>query len=200
MRLFSLWDRLYSAVCVDIGFLTMYQLGTPRMVVDQTGSLANMKRHDYLPFGEELGAGVGGRTAAQGYSQADGVRQQFTGQQRDNETGLDYFGARYFASTQGRFTSPDPLQASAHLARPQTWNRYSYAVNNPLRLIDPTGLEDEDPQDPKDRVKTTTTVVDVQERTRSGQIVQHAQVTITETQNQVTNAQGDFVDVGNKTE
>jgi len=61
----------------------------------------------YLPFGEELGAGTGGRTTAQGYSASDGVRQHFTQKERDNETGLDYFGARYFASTQGRFTSPD---------------------------------------------------------------------------------------------
>ena len=65
-------------------------LGTPRMIVDQSGSLANMKRHDYPPFGEELVAGTGGRTIAQGYS-AEGVRQQFTLKERDVETGLDYF-------------------------------------------------------------------------------------------------------------
>jgi len=57
------------------------------------------------------------------------------------ETGLDYFGARYFGSPQGRFTSPDPLMASAHASDPQSWNRYAYAVNNPLRYIDPTGME-----------------------------------------------------------
>jgi RHS repeat-associated protein len=61
--------------------------------------------------------------------------------------GLDYFGARYFASTQGRFTSPDPLLASGRTWAPQSWNRYSYVLNNPLRLIDPTGLVDDDPQD-----------------------------------------------------
>jgi YD repeat-containing protein len=47
-------------------------LGTPRMVTDQTGSLANMKRHDYLPFGEELFAGVGGRSAGHGYTGGEG--------------------------------------------------------------------------------------------------------------------------------
>ena len=83
------------------------------MVFDQSGLLATTKRHDYLPFGEELVAGTGGRTTNQGYSQPDSVRQKFTQKERDNETGLDYFGARYFASTQGRFTSPDPMLASA---------------------------------------------------------------------------------------
>jgi RHS repeat-associated protein len=66
-----------------------------------------------LPFGEELFAGVGGRTTAQGYSQPDGVRMKFTGKERDTETGLDYFGARYYSSTQGRFTSVDPENAGA---------------------------------------------------------------------------------------
>lgn len=56
-----------------------------------------------------------------------------TGKERDAETGLDYFGARYFSSAQGRLTKPDPLHGSAHLEDPQTWNRYSYAANNPLK-------------------------------------------------------------------
>jgi RHS repeat-associated protein len=68
------------------------------------------------------------------------VRQQFVGYERDNETGLDYAGARYFASVQGRFTSPDPLLGSGEVADPQTWNRYNYSLNNPLRYTDPTGL------------------------------------------------------------
>jgi len=70
-----------------------------------------------------------------------GSRKVFTGKERDSETGLDYFGARYFSGAQGRFISPDPLMASAHASNPQTWNRYSYALNNPLRFVDPDGLE-----------------------------------------------------------
>jgi RHS repeat-associated protein len=54
------------------------------------------------------------------------------------ESGLDYFGARYFSGAQGRFTSPDPL--GGELANPQSLNRYSYALNNPLRFTDPTGM------------------------------------------------------------
>jgi RHS repeat-associated protein len=122
-----------------VNWLVSDHLGTPRMVVDQTGSLSGIKRHDYLPFGEELTQGQGGRTTAQGYA-ADQVRQKFTGYERDSETGLDYAHARYYASTQGRFAGVDPLPSSADVADPQTWNRYSYGANNPLSNTDPTGM------------------------------------------------------------
>ena len=62
----------------------------------------------------------------------------FTGKERDSESGNDYFGARYFASSMGRMLSPDPLGGS--LANPQSLNKYAYALNNPLTNIDPTGL------------------------------------------------------------
>jgi RHS repeat-associated protein len=103
-----------------------------------------------MPFGEELGSGVGGRTPGMGFSVSDGIRQKFTSKERDVETGLDYFGARYFASNQGRFTSPDPLSASARPENPKTWNRYVYVLNNPVRLIDPNGLEEVDTVQPQD--------------------------------------------------
>jgi RHS repeat-associated protein len=64
--------------------------------------------------------------------------------ERDNETGLDYFGARYYGSTQGRFTSPDPkILGMKQLVNPQRWNRYTYVVNNPLALYDPDGRDDQ---------------------------------------------------------
>jgi YD repeat-containing protein len=62
---------------VNINWLVTDQLGTPRMVFDKSGSLATVKRHDYLPFGEELSAGTGGRTTTLGYI-VDSVRQKFT--------------------------------------------------------------------------------------------------------------------------
>jgi RHS repeat-associated protein len=62
-----------------------------------------------------------------------------TGKERD-ETGLDYFGARYYSGAHGRFTSPDPLLNSGRPWIPQSWNRYAYTFNNPLRYTDPTGL------------------------------------------------------------
>jgi len=89
------------------------------------------------------------------------VRQQFTSKERDNETGLDYFGVRYYASMQGRFTGADPYdinferqetadpeEADAlfteYIGQPQRWNRYSYALNNPLRYVDPDGRKEEE--------------------------------------------------------
>lgn len=66
-----------------------------------------------------------------------------TQKERDVETGLDYFGARYYASAQGRFTGVDPKMVGIKIVNPQRWNRYAYVVNNPLALYDPDGQDDE---------------------------------------------------------
>jgi RHS repeat-associated protein len=129
-----------SGTSAQVKWLVPDHLGTPRIILDQTGAFANLKRHDYLPFGEELPAGTGGRTAAMGYATGDNVRQQFTSKERDNETGLDFFGARFFASAQGRFTGADNPGFSRG-TDPQTWNLYSYTANNPLRRMDPNGRD-----------------------------------------------------------
>jgi RHS repeat-associated protein len=124
----------------EVKWMVADQLGTPRMVVDKSGSLAGVTRHDYLPFGEEIAAGTGGRTTQQGYSQFDGVRQKWVGYERDGETGLDYAQARYYGSTMGRFTSVDPVMMTEdRLYDPQQINLYAYCRNNPLAFIDPTG-------------------------------------------------------------
>jgi RHS repeat-associated protein len=121
-----------------VQWLVSDHLGTPRMIADLSGSLAGIKRHDYLPFGEEVGAGVGGRTAGQGYA-GDSVRQKFTGKERDSETCLDFMQARYYSSSQGRFISADVFWNDSQVSDPQSWNKYAYARNNPLRYIDPSG-------------------------------------------------------------
>jgi|GEM_PF-390263 len=126
-----------GSTTTNVRWLVSDQLGTPRMIFDQSGSLANVSRHDYLPFGEELVAGQGLRTSVQGYGASDSLRQHFTGQERDNETGLDYMHARYYSNMTGRFTAPDTLLGS--LVNPQTFNRYAYVDNNPLNFSDPTG-------------------------------------------------------------
>lgn len=70
-------------------------------------------------------------------------RRNSPGKERDTETGLDYFGARYYGSNMGRFTSPAPLGfTNRHVANPQKWNKYTYVTNNPLVLIDPDGEDD----------------------------------------------------------
>jgi len=67
---------------------------------------------------------------------------RFTGKERDSESGNDYFGARYYGSSMGRFMSPDPSGLLAQKPQdPQSWNLYAYARNNPLINIDPTGLD-----------------------------------------------------------
>lgn len=71
-----------------------------------------------------------------------------TSYERDNETELDFAEARMYSYGYGRFTSPDPLMASAQRINPQTFNRYNYALNNPLRLVDPSGLAPCPPDDP----------------------------------------------------
>lgn len=67
------------------------------------------------------------------------VRSRCTGKEQDAETGLDYFGARYFSGALGRFTSPDTPLIDQPPSDPQSWNLYSYAQNNPLKFTDPNG-------------------------------------------------------------
>jgi RHS repeat-associated protein len=69
-------------------------------------------------------------------------RKLFTGQERDFETGLDYFGARYYRADLGRFTMIDSLMTiDKNSADPQRWNRYAYGRNSPLRFVDPDGKD-----------------------------------------------------------
>jgi RHS repeat-associated protein len=129
-----------TAANAKVGYLTQDHLGSPRIVSDRNGNVTS--RRDFLPFGEEIGVNTTQTTGRSGHSQysGDSRRQKFTGYERDNETDLDYAKARYYSKNHGRFTTTDPLLASGKPITPQTWNRYSYVINNPLRFIDPTGL------------------------------------------------------------
>jgi RHS repeat-associated protein len=64
---------------------------------------------------------------------------KFTGKEKDEETGLYYYEARYYDSSLGRFASIDPW--SGDLLDPQSLNKYSYVKNNPVKYVDPTGKE-----------------------------------------------------------
>jgi RHS repeat-associated protein len=98
-----------------------------------------ISRRDFLPFGEEIQSGTGGRTTAQGYGGQDSIRQKFTGYERDNETDLDFAQARYYKSAHGRFNSPDDFLHDTKAVEPASWNLYVYVRNNPTNLIDPDG-------------------------------------------------------------
>jgi RHS repeat-associated protein len=103
------------------------RFGATQNVVGRFGS---------LPFGDNPTVLAG----------TDNDTLHFTGKERDTESGLDYFGARYYASNMGRFMSPDyaydydpqPVP-HADLENPQSLNLYSYVQNNPLSNIDPDG-------------------------------------------------------------
>ncbi|HYK00454.1 MAG TPA: RHS repeat-associated core domain-containing protein, partial [Thermoanaerobaculia bacterium] len=119
-------------------------LSSVRMVTNDTRGA--IMRHDYYPFGVE-------QTAAwqellnPGDPHVDDAR--FTGHERDyhgalnieNVNYLDYMHARYYDPNKGRFLSVDPKGTSAKPTLPQTWNRYAYARNNPLKYIDPDGQD-----------------------------------------------------------
>lgn len=131
----QVWSQ--QSVATDVEWMVSDHLGTPRIMADATGSLAGVKRHDYLPFGEEVPSNL--RSGMAGYGGSDSLRQKFTQYERDIESSLDYAQARYYSSVQGRFTSIDPLMASANIGDPQSFNRYAYVLNRPTTLTDPSG-------------------------------------------------------------
>ena len=103
-------------------------LGTERARSNVSGALCESITS--LPFGDAM------TTSG---SCGDPSPMHFTGKERDSESNLDNFGARYDSSSTGSFMSPDPL--GGHLENPQSLNKYAYVLNNPLRLTDPTGLD-----------------------------------------------------------
>ena len=107
-------------------------LGTPRRITNSSRTV--VASHDYYPFGEEVTG-----------STPDGEVLKFTGHERDlrdaakTTDDLDYMHARYHNPNLARFLIVDP--AGGDPAQPQSWNRYSYVGNNPIRIIDPDGEE-----------------------------------------------------------
>ncbi|MBY0505371.1 MAG: RHS repeat-associated core domain-containing protein [Bryobacteraceae bacterium] len=99
-----------------------YSHGRRLQVADRLGSVGS-----YYPYGEAKSGTV---------SNADGFATYY----RDS-TGLDYAQNRHYQSTTGRFTTTDPLQASAKASNPASWNRYDYALSDPANRFDPQGLE-----------------------------------------------------------
>src|SRR5713226_8988308 len=69
-------------------YLTSDHVGSPRVITNGSGGVVS--RHDYLPFGEELSAGVGLRNSNQGYGGVDAARQKYAGMESDDATGMDH--------------------------------------------------------------------------------------------------------------
>jgi RHS repeat-associated protein len=126
-------------------YLMADRQGSTRVLMNAAGAVTS--RHDYLPFGEELGAGTGApgsptgmRTAAQGYSAADNVRQRYADTRLDEATGLDHTLWRKLETRSGRWTTPDPYGSSLIVGDPQSFNRYAHVNNDPINFVDPSGL------------------------------------------------------------
>jgi RHS repeat-associated protein len=106
------------------------------VITNDTGS-AIQSESDYMPYGGEIVI----------VADTTGNQYKFTGKERDTETDLDYFGARYYAHSFMRFMTPDwaatPVPIPyAKAGLPQSLNLYSYVENNPITGIDPDGHDD----------------------------------------------------------
>jgi RHS repeat-associated protein len=110
-------------------FIHSDHLGSTRLATAINKSVSD--NMDYLPYGLQIAG-------------ASGTTHKFTGKERDSESGLDMFGARYYGSSLGRFMTPDwaakPTAVPyAHYGNPQSLNLYSYVQNNPTTTGDPDG-------------------------------------------------------------
>jgi RHS repeat-associated protein len=133
--MFYLGDRLIATERPgDNGFYTTYSIsdhrGTVLSITDRASS-QKIDRQGARPFGTESSA------------IATEVANRFTSYDRSNVSGLDYAVNRYYSSRQGRFLTPDPTGVLAFdAANPQSLNGYSYARNDPVGRVDPSGLLD----------------------------------------------------------
>ncbi len=107
--------------------------GTERMRTDYTGAIATS--YVSLPFGDGYSA-----TVNETYGDQDS--SHFAYLELDKESNTDHAVFRQYSSAQGRWLSPDHYSGSYDLTNPQSMNRYAYVLNNPLSLIDPSGLCD----------------------------------------------------------
>jgi RHS repeat-associated protein len=128
----------------EIHYYFADHLGSSRVVTSAAGAI--LDDSDFYPFGREVPV-----------VSATDNSYLFTGKERDSESGLDYFIARYYSSAQSRFLSPDefaggpigayssndPLPPGAlpyaDITKPQSLNKYTYTYNNPLNYVDPNG-------------------------------------------------------------
>jgi RHS repeat-associated protein len=130
----------------DTVYLFTDLLGSVRAVSGEkptSGTASVTECYDYVDFGRLLSASDNTRPSCYQPNPENSLTsrapEKFTGHLRDAVplTNLDYFGARYYSGAQGRFTSADSM--SGALENPQSWNKYAYTFNNPLRYVDSNG-------------------------------------------------------------
>jgi RHS repeat-associated protein len=122
-----LWLVMSHALAIEtVTYIHTDVAGTPIVATDASGAV--VWKENYQPFGRQLN-----------YPSAGDNDQWFAGKQYEAETGLSYFGARYYDPVLGRFTGIDP--AAFDVGNIHGLNRYSYGNNNPYRYVDPDGRE-----------------------------------------------------------
>ena len=113
-------------------YLLRDHLGSASVTVkEDSGALTKYAELRYKPWGED-------RPASEAFNETQSPSERrFTGQRAQDELGLYYYQARWYDPALGRFVQPDSIEPDP--GNPLDWDRYSYAQNNPLRFIDPTG-------------------------------------------------------------
>ena len=114
-------ERVAKQTSEGIEWYLSDHLGSTSLMVDENGLVVECT--DYFPYGQVRSGGL--------------EKYGFTGQENDADTGLMYYGARYYSPEYRIFVQPDTMLPDPY--NPQALNRYSYALNNPVKYTDPSG-------------------------------------------------------------
>jgi len=147
---------LDDSVTVTRSWYHLDHLNSTKCVTDASGVIE--VNYIYRAFGEQLR-----RLDAAGLGTDDKAKYSYGGKELDDNSNLYYFNARYYDATIGRFINVDPIQDGS--------NWYVYAGNNPLIIIDPTGLEEVIVNKPEDPVMETNVPYKIEVEDRSGESI-----------------------------